>query len=52
MYILQVNGDSMNKILANGSYIIVHDYRINQDYKLNSNDILVLRLVENTRLNV
>ena len=41
---LQVNGDSMNKILANGSYIIVHDYRINQDYKLNSNDILVLRL--------
>lgn len=41
---LQVNGDSMNKILANGSYIIVHDYRKNQDYKLNSNDILVLRL--------
>ncbi|WAE41339.1 XRE family transcriptional regulator [Staphylococcus pasteuri] len=41
---LQINGDSMNKILANGSYIIVHDYRINQDYKLNSNDILVLRL--------
>lgn len=41
---LQVNGDSMNKILANGSYIIVHDYRVNQDYKLNSNDILVLRL--------
>lgn len=41
---LQVNGDSMNKILANGSYIVVHDYRINQDYKLNSNDILVLRI--------
>lgn len=41
---LQVNGDSMNKILANGSYIIVHDYRISSDYKLNSNDILVLRL--------
>ncbi|MCD9066033.1 XRE family transcriptional regulator [Staphylococcus pasteuri] len=41
---LQINGDSMNKILANGSYIIVHDYRKNQDYKLNSNDILVLRL--------
>ncbi|UXR34567.1 helix-turn-helix domain-containing protein [Staphylococcus simulans] len=41
---LQVNGDSMNKILANGSYIVVHDYRITQDYKLNSNDILVLRL--------
>ncbi|MDW4322547.1 S24 family peptidase [Staphylococcus saprophyticus] len=41
---LQVNGDSMNKVLSNGSYIIVHDYRVNQDYKLNSNDILVLRL--------
>ncbi|MBA8775959.1 LexA family transcriptional regulator [Staphylococcus schleiferi subsp. coagulans] len=41
---LQVNGDSMNKVLSNGSYIIVHDYRLNQDYKLNSNDILVLRL--------
>ncbi|MDW3782174.1 XRE family transcriptional regulator [Staphylococcus saprophyticus] len=41
---LQVNGDSMNKVLTNGSYIIVHDYRMNQDYKLNSNDILVLRL--------
>lgn len=41
---LQVNGDSMNKVLANGSYIIVHDYRINQDHNLNNNDILVLRL--------
>lgn len=41
---LQVNGDSMNKVLANGSYIIIHDYRRNQDYKLNNNDILVLRL--------
>lgn len=41
---LQVNGDSMNKILSNGSYIIIHDYRRNQDYRLNNNDILVLRL--------
>ncbi|EGQ1695335.1 XRE family transcriptional regulator [Staphylococcus pseudintermedius] len=41
---LQINGDSMNKILANGSYIIVHDYRKSCDHKLNSNDILVLRL--------
>lgn len=41
---LQVNGDSMNKVLANGSYIIIHDYRRNQDYRLNNNDILVLRL--------
>lgn len=41
---LQVNGDSMNKILSNGSYIIIHDYRCNQDYRLNNNDILVLRL--------
>ena len=31
---LQVNGDSMNKILSNGSYIIIHDYRRNQDYRL------------------
>ena len=41
---LQVNGDSMNKILSNSSYIIIHDYRRNQDYRLNNNDILVLRL--------
>lgn len=41
---LQVNGDSMNKVLSNGSYIIIHDYRRNQDYRLNNNDILVLRL--------
>ncbi|HCV7984621.1 XRE family transcriptional regulator [Staphylococcus aureus] len=41
---LKINGDSMNKILANGSYIIVHDYRKSCDHKLNSNDILVLRL--------
>lgn len=41
---LQVNGDSMNKILSNGSYIIIYDYRRNQDYRLNNNDILVLRL--------
>ena len=41
---LQVNGDSMNKILSNGSYIIIHDYRQNQDYRLSNNDILVLRL--------
>ena len=34
----------MNKILSNGSYIIIHDYRRNQDYRLNNNDILVLRL--------
>ncbi|MBJ4450427.1 hypothetical protein JGE21_23040, partial [Salmonella enterica subsp. enterica serovar London] len=34
----------MNKILANGSYIIVHDYRKSCDHKLNSNDILVSRL--------
>ncbi|HCV2130658.1 TPA: LexA family transcriptional regulator [Staphylococcus aureus] len=41
---LKINGDSMNKILANGSYIIVHDYRKSCDHKLSSNDILVLRL--------
>lgn len=41
---LQINGDSMNKILANGSYIIVHDYRKTCNHKLNSNDILVLRI--------
>lgn len=41
---LEINGDSMNKILSNGSYIIVHDYRQSCDYTLNSNDILVLRV--------
>lgn len=41
---LEINGDSMNKILSNGSYIIVHDYRKSCNYTLNSNDILVLRV--------
>lgn len=41
---LQVNGDSMNKILSNGSYIIVHDYRLNQDFTISNNDILVFRI--------
>lgn len=41
---LQVNGDSMNKVLANGSFIVVHDYRKTLNYTLDSNDILVLRI--------
>nr|WP_244914296.1 S24 family peptidase [Staphylococcus microti] len=41
---LQINGDSMNKVLANGSYIVVHDYRKTLNRRLNSNDILVLRI--------
>lgn len=41
---LQVNGDSMNKVLANGSYIVVVDYRRTANYTLNTNDILVLRV--------
>ncbi|WP_262615656.1 XRE family transcriptional regulator [Staphylococcus arlettae] len=41
---MQVNGDSMNKVLANGSFIIVHDFRKNQDFKLDNNDILVVRI--------
>lgn len=41
---LQVNGDSMNKVLSNGSFVVVVDYRRTQEYTLNSNDILVLRI--------
>jgi repressor LexA len=41
---LQVNGDSMNKVLANGSYIVVHDYRRTHNTCLNNNDIIVARI--------
>lgn len=40
---LQVNGDSMNKILANGSYIIVHDYRHGNLPNFKTSDILLIR---------
>ena len=40
---LQVNGDSMNKVLANGSYIIVHDYRHGNLPQFKTSDILLIR---------
>ena len=40
---LKVNGDSMNKVLANGSYIIIHDYRDGDHPQLKNSDILLVR---------
>ena len=40
---LKVNGDSMNKILSNGSYIVVHDYRTGNAPQLQQSDILLIR---------
>lgn len=40
---LKVNGDSMNKILSNGSYIVVHDYRTESAPQLQQSDILLIR---------
>lgn len=40
---LQVNGDSMNKILSNGSYIVIHDYRDGNYPQLKNSDILLIR---------
>lgn len=40
---LKVNGDSMNKVLSNGSYIIVHDYRHGNVPEPKTSDILLIR---------
>lgn len=42
-FALKVNGDSMNKILSNGSYIVIHDYRKNTAPELNTSDLLLIR---------
>lgn len=40
---LRVNGDSMNKVLSNGSIIIIHDYRNGLSSNLKTSDILLIR---------
>lgn len=40
---LKVNGDSMNKILSNGSYIVVQDYRYGNSPEPKTSDVLVIR---------
>lgn len=42
-FALKVNGDSMNKVLANGSYIIIHDYRNITAPLLKTSDLLLIR---------
>lgn len=42
-FALKVNGDSMNKVLSNGSYIVIHDYRKNTAPELNTSDLLLIR---------
>lgn len=41
-FIIKVNGDSMNKVLANESYVVIHDYR-SGDYDPKTSDILLIR---------
>ncbi|WP_271396840.1 XRE family transcriptional regulator [Salinicoccus roseus] len=40
---LKVNGDSMNKVLANDSFIVVHDYRFGHSPEIKTSDIMVIR---------
>lgn len=42
-FALKVNGDSMNKVLSNGSYIVIHDYRSVTTPVLNTSDLLLIR---------
>lgn len=42
-FALKVNGDSMNKVLSNGSYIVIHDYRNITTPVLNTSDLLLIR---------
>ncbi|WPC07975.1 LexA family protein [Globicatella sp. PHS-GS-PNBC-21-1553] len=41
-FILKTNGDSMNKVIANGHYVIVQDIR-DGNYTLKNNDILIFK---------
>lgn len=41
-FILKVNGDSMNKIIANGHYVVVLDYSKTTNNTYTTNDILII----------
>lgn len=41
-FTVKVNGDSMNRVLANGTYVVIHDYR-NSSYEPKTSDILLIR---------
>ena len=41
-FVLKTNGDSMNKVIANGHYVIVQDIR-DGNYTLKNNDILIFK---------
>lgn len=41
-FILKVNGDSMNKIIANGHYVVVLDYNKTMNNTYTTNDILIV----------
>lgn len=42
-FILKVNGDSMNKVISNGHYVIVLDYNKTMDTPLKTNDIVIAK---------
>lgn len=42
-YILKANGDSMNKIIANGHYVVVQDFSKTSNPVFTSNDIVIVK---------
>lgn len=42
-FILKVNGDSMNRVIANGHYVVVLDFNKATNSDFNTNDILIVR---------
>lgn len=42
-FILKANGDSMNKVIANGHYVVVENFAKSDDPIFTSNDIVIVR---------
>lgn len=42
-FILKVNGDSMNKVISNGHFVVVLDFNKATNMEFNTNDILIVR---------
>lgn len=42
-FILKANGDSMNKVIANGHYVVVEDFSKSDDPIFTSNDIVIVK---------
>jgi len=42
-FVLKANGDSMNKVIANGHYVVIEDFNKVSDPVFTSNDIVVVK---------